>query len=61
MEKQQLLADVDRAFTGLQHLQLAPTEHNVAILFDAMNVLKTVYNAVKEMPEHAADSNDYGN
>ena len=33
----------------------------MAILFDAMNVLKTAYNYVKEMPEHAADSNDRGN
>ena len=61
MKRDELLAEIDRAFGGIQHLQVAPTEHNVAILFDCMNVLKTAYNYVKEMPEHAADSNDRGN
>lgn len=61
MEKNQLLSEIDRAFGGIQHLQLAPTKPNVAILFDTMNVLEAVYNFVKEMPDHAADSDNSGN
>lgn len=44
----ELLQDLDRVYTGLQHLNLQPTKHNTAILLDTLQVLESVYRFVGE-------------
>lgn len=55
-----LAADIDRVYQGIQHLQIAPTKDNIAILFDTMNVLEGLYNYVKERTDNAADCDHSG-
>ena len=55
-----LAADIDRVYQGIQHLQVAPTKENVAILFDTMSVLEESYKYEKARAENAADGNDSG-
>lgn len=55
-----LAADIDRVYQGIQHLRVAPTKENVAILFDTMSVLEELYKFVRERTENAADGNDSG-
>ena len=55
-----LAADINRVYQGIQHLQVAPTKENVAILFDTMSVLEELYKFVRERTENAADGNDSG-
>lgn len=38
-----LMKDLDRVYTGLQNLNIQPTMHNTAILFDTLQVLESVY------------------
>lgn len=39
---------LDRVYIGIQNLNIQPTEHNVAIILDALTVLREVYDFVKK-------------
>lgn len=40
---EELKKDVDRAYQGLQHLNIEPTKVNLAILMDALQTMENVY------------------
>lgn len=54
-----LLNDLDRAYKGLQHLQLESTKTNMAIIWDTLNVLEKVSAHLQE--ENNANTNNSGN
>jgi len=45
---EELLSDLDRVYTSVQHLQLEPTKTNTAIILDALQVMEKVYRLLKE-------------
>lgn len=44
----ELMKDVERVHDGIQHLQVQPTKTNIAIIFDALNVLENVYQHLSQ-------------
>lgn len=54
MDREKLLKDIDRTYTGLQHLDMQPTRNNTAIILDSLQVLEEIYSYLKN--EEAAES-----
>lgn len=55
---EELMKDLDRAYSELEHLDIAPTHPNVLILADVFGILKNAYEylaaeAAKKKPEEA--------
>ena len=53
-----LISDIDRAYKGLQNLQITATKANAAIVLDTLQVLEQVYKHLTE--ENHAESNNSG-
>lgn len=53
-----LLQDMDRVYTGLQHLSIKPTKNNVAILLDTLTVMEKAYTFIQEHEKEADDGDD---
>ena len=45
---EELLQELDRVHSGIQHLDIQPTKNNVAIVLDALTVLEKAYMFIKE-------------
>lgn len=45
----QILEDLNRSHQGLQHLQLQPTETNLAILMDAMQTMRVAHGMLTKL------------
>ena len=56
----ELMKNLDRVYTGLQNLKLQPTKSNMAILFDTLQVLESVYRFVEENAHTEESMTDEG-
>lgn len=48
---EELKKDLDRVYQGLQHMQVEPTETNLAIMLDTLQVIKKAYAFVCQHPD----------
>ena len=47
----ELLAQIDKAWQGIQKLQLEPSKHNLVIIADTLTALEQAYNVIKAADE----------
>ena len=43
----ELIQELDRVYSGIQHLEIQPTKNNVAIILDALNVIEKAFVFIK--------------
>lgn len=54
----ELLAQIDKAWQGIQKLQLEPSKHNLVIIADTLTALEQAYNVLKAADEKAQEKQE---
>lgn len=62
MGVEELLKDLERSHSGLQHLRIEATEGNLNIIIDALTTLKKAHALISiiSKPTEASDTKDSG-